>query len=93
MATINVYYNGLSGNGRGRNDAEKVRNFLKDDEPNFVDITKTKIEDVIDPSQGKIILCGGDGTLNHFVNDIAEIDVNVDEIGRASCRERVFLTV
>lgn len=70
MSKISVYFNGLSGNNRGESEARKVESFYPDDELMFKDITKTDIDTILNDDADKIILCGGDGTLNHFVNDI-----------------------
>ncbi|MBO7426026.1 MAG: diacylglycerol kinase family protein [Clostridiales bacterium] len=75
MSKINIYFNGLSGNNRGEIEAKKVTEFYPDDELNFIDITKTDIKDVLNNDADKIVLCGGDGTLNHFVNDIDGLEV------------------
>ncbi len=67
-----VLYNGLSGNGSGKAKAEEINTFLGGMEPVFKDVTK--ITDYNEFFSGlnaddRIYLCGGDGTLNHFIND------------------------
>ncbi|MCQ2610321.1 MAG: hypothetical protein MJ169_01100 [Treponema sp.] len=71
MADYHVFYNPKSGS------AEKVEETLKqilpDDNITFSDITNLKdVEKEIQNLHSKenIILAGGDGTLNHFVNDV-----------------------
>ena len=68
-----VFYNPFADNKRGREDAEKVREHLKDASFRFEDVTK--IENMQDylksiPADEKLILTGGDGTLNNFVNSV-----------------------
>ncbi len=76
MATKFVIYNPLSNNGRGKSQAEKL---CDGSNVQFMDITGIKsykafFEDV---SEGDtVIICGGDGTLNRFINDTAEIEYN-----------------
>ena len=71
MAKYVILYNSLSGNGKGLKAAEELKAKLQGDEVRFDDITK--IEDYgayfeKTPEDEKIVICGGDGTLNHFVN-------------------------
>ena len=70
--TTHVLYNELSGNGTGKTKAEDVKKFLNGKETVFEDVRK--ITDYNSFFAGlkeddEIILCGGDGTLNHFIND------------------------
>lgn len=67
-----VLYNAIAGNGRGLSDAEKLKDVL-DGESVYVD--KTKLEDYAEfigqlQPEDVMIICGGDGTLNRFVNDV-----------------------
>ncbi len=72
-----VLYNPKAGNGQGAADAEKLCDRLGEQVSEKVDVTK--IEDYRDffdtRRDGKIVLCGGDGTLNHFANDTAELSL------------------
>ena len=70
MSKINVYYNGLSGNNRGEAEAQGVKKFYPGDELTFIDITKIDPETILEADADKVVLCGGEGTLNHFVNDV-----------------------
>lgn len=70
--TTHVLYNELSGNGTGKTKAEDVKKFLNGKDIVFEDVRK--ITDYNSFFAGlkeddEIILCGGDGTLNHFIND------------------------
>ena len=80
MAVYHVLYNPKAGNGKGTDNAMMLSKILPDDEFIYTDITK--IDDVslfidsVDPNE-YIVIAGGDGTLNKFVNSI-----NTDEISR-----------
>ncbi len=66
-----VFYNPLSDNKRGFQNAEKVKAFYPEDTLEFVDVTQSKYADVIYNSDADaFVLVGGDGTLNYFVNDV-----------------------
>ncbi len=71
-----ILYNPLSGNKSGTLSAEKLKERLKVSD--FVDITKIKsYEEFFAERKGKgIIICGGDGTLNRFLNDISDIEID-----------------
>ncbi len=78
--TFYVLYNRLSGNGTGEARAREVEKFFKKMTPVFVDITTLdylKFFSELD-SDDKVILCGGDGTLNRFVNDTEGITFKND---------------
>lgn len=62
-------YNPLACNGRGRENAAKLAEVL-DEQISFKDIRETKISDI--PAEDKIVICGGDGTISHFVNTFGE---------------------
>ena len=71
MATY-VLYNELSGNGTGKTKAEELKSFLNGKEVFFHDITKLNDYKFFFGSlnaDDEVILCGGDGTLNRFIND------------------------
>ena len=75
MSTL-VLYNGLSGNHTG---AEKAKNAMKvwsDRELTFTDITTiVSYEDLFRTlsKDDVMVLCGGDGTVNRFANDTADL--------------------
>ncbi len=67
-----VLYNPYAANGRGRENADKLRTVLAGAELEFTDITtiddySTFFENL--PSWNTVVLSGGDGTLNRFIND------------------------
>ncbi len=74
MKTI-VLYNNRSNNGNGGGTARKVGEIWKDKDLVFVDVFSIgdykEFFAKLEPDD-EICICGGDGTLNYFVNDAAE---------------------
>ena len=71
-----ILFNPFAGNGRCTQDCKKVEPFLKGGECRFTDMTKISdygafLAGVSDADA--LVLCGGDGTLNRFINDTAEL--------------------
>ena len=68
-----VLYNEKSDNGVGKNQAEQIREVWKNRNPEYVNAMK--LEDYagffksLDPVD-EVCICGGDGTLNYFVNHV-----------------------
>lgn len=72
-----VIYNPLAGNGKGASDA-KLLEMVVDEELEFYDMTRiTNYAALLSGLQAddRIIVAGGDGTLNRFVNATAEIKI------------------
>ena len=70
---IYVLHNPSAGNGRGEQTAQKLKDLYPNDELFFRNVTEMgNIPGFLDALGGedRVILCGGDGTLNHFVNDL-----------------------
>ncbi len=72
MAKYSILYNPKAGNRTGEQGARKLEQLLSDDELDFTDVTQ--IQDMgaflaAIPQETTLVLSGGDGTLNHFVND------------------------
>ena len=65
-----VLYNPLSACGKGETNAKRLAEILKDSRLEFVDIrTITDYSEYFsDSSHGITVICGGDGTLNRFIN-------------------------
>ena len=77
MGKAVVLYNPYAGSGRGTEESQKLKDILKDTELQFFDVTK--ITDYVSfwkeiPGEWDVILSGGDGTLNHFINDAGALD-------------------
>ncbi len=73
-----VLYNPLSNNKSGQVAAEKLKELLSDSELVFQDITQIEsypnLFAQLD-ADDEIVICGGDGTLNHFANDIKDMEL------------------
>ncbi len=75
-----VLYNPLSGNKKGAESVEKVKALVKGE------VKAADVRDISDftaffaglAEDDTVVLCGGDGTLNHFVNDIADVEIKND---------------
>ncbi len=71
-----VLYNPKAGNAeKFKESFEKLKAHLQDKDVEYKDVTAIKDYKELFNSVGNsdIYICGGDGTLNHFVNDIADI--------------------
>ena len=71
-----IIYNPLSGNKNGTSSAEKLKERIN--VTDFIDITTIdNYEKFFTEHKGEsIIICGGDGTLNRFLNDISDIEID-----------------
>ncbi|MCQ2428525.1 MAG: diacylglycerol kinase family protein [Clostridia bacterium] len=71
MATYRVLYNPTSANGNGKAEAEKMLAAMSGDTLNFEDITAVGSYSDFFAGLGteRLVVCGGDGTLNRFIND------------------------
>ena len=73
-----VLYNPYANNGRGADEAKTLEGIVTDRELIFCDMTQISgyqsfFEQI--SNCDSIIICGGDGTLNRFVNDTAGLDI------------------
>ena len=80
MAKAYVLYNPIAGNGKCSEAIEGLKNLISD-ELVACDITKSDayenaISSVVDDDY--LVVCGGDGTLNRFINQIAEMNIQND---------------
>ena len=75
-----VLFNPHSNNEKGKETVEAVKAKLPADTP-FYDVTGindyTKFFGAI-PTDSSVLIIGGDGTLNHFVNNVAKLTLNTD---------------
>ena len=70
---VQVLYNPLSNNGKGGEAVEKLTPLFPDKKVAFSDITEIDgIKNFISKldKDDKLIITGGDGTINHFINDL-----------------------
>lgn len=78
---IYVLYNPYANNGEGSKIANVLDVILGAKYLNYVDITKIANYHTFFSgltNNEKIIICGGDGTLNHFINDTKDIIIKND---------------
>ena len=76
MNKVYILFNPLSGQGLKKEKIDLAKNFFQDFEIVEEDITKIEnIKDYLSQAQksDKIVIIGGDGTLNRFANSIREI--------------------
>ena len=74
--TYHVLYNPHAGNGRGTDAAHKLAALLPNDKVQFNDITEIKDYAALFrslPDEDRVVIAGGDGTLNRFINDTASL--------------------
>ena len=74
-----VLYNPLAGLGKEDNGYEQAKKLFEGKDAEFSDVTKEGALDELFENlakDDKIVLCGGDGTLNKFVNSIPFIPEN-----------------
>ena len=69
---VHVLYNPLASNKQGRANAEKIREIFNEEELDFVDVTAIICDEYIRtiPQDESIVIAGGDGTLNNFINSV-----------------------
>jgi AraC-like DNA-binding protein len=72
-----ILYNPLAGTGTGKAESEKLAATLEGDTimQNMTEITDYQAFFAPLCAEDTVILCGGDGTLNRFVNDTAELSI------------------
>ena len=73
-----ILYNPLSGNKTAKQEVYQLDEVLSGNNLNYVEMTnefdyKSFVHKV--SSNDRIVLCGGDGTINRFINDIDEADL------------------
>lgn len=90
-----VLYNPLSNNKRGEEETKRLNALLPDDEITYCDLTK--IGDMAKffaelPEDGKVVLSGGDGTLNRFINEVSDEMLNREIYYFATGTGNDFLT-
>jgi len=81
MQSYLILYNPQAGNGRGEENALTIQNILPEGNLTFRDMTQ--IGDYREffsklPRETSVVICGGDGTLNRFLNDTAGLPLQDD---------------
>ena len=79
--TYHILFNPNAGNGNGEASARKLDTLLAGNELHYYDMTKiASYKDFFKPipADEPIVLAGGDGTLNRFINDTQSIAVAQD---------------
>lgn len=89
-----ILYNPLAGKKTGREILENIPFFSNIDEKVFCNLTEIEdfgkfLSDI--EKDAAIIVCGGDGTLNKFINNISEFDIKSDIFYCASGSGNDFL--
>lgn len=81
MANYTILFNPKAGNGHGTEDTKKLNSVLKDDILQYCDITSIKDYKAffaVLPRENRLLISGGDGTLNRFINDTDGIEIQND---------------
>ncbi len=79
MTKYTVLYNPIAGGGKCSETVDRLCSLMKDDELTPVDMTS--LEDYgkfFSENEGPVIVCGGDGTLNRFINDTSDLSIKND---------------
>lgn len=74
---IYILMNPKANNCLGEQDAKNWAKVLKDAEITYVNVLETDVAALIKglDEQDEVVVAGGDGTLNHFINDVAELQI------------------
>ena len=75
-----VLYNPKAGNGTGETETKNIEKHLAGEEIVYYDLTQNDTAGLIAkfPLCDKIVVSGGDGTLNRFINDTADMEISHD---------------
>ena len=80
MGKYYILYNPLAGNNTGKESANALDGIFKGEELVYTDIVEVsrdyKAFFAGISCDDKVVLCGGDGTINRFVNDTSDITLN-----------------
>ena len=73
-----ILYNPVAGNGSAKEDAIKLAEKLQGGDVDYMDVTTNIDYSSLVPTMAEddvLVIMGGDGTLNHFANATADIDI------------------
>ncbi len=75
-----ILFNPSAGNRTGEIKAHKLENILDEENLVYVNITRISIIEFLKGTQpeDKIIICGGDGTLNRLTNELKDAEIKND---------------
>ena len=73
-----VLYNPLSGNGQGAVSVETIKKIIKEEELKLINVSE--VEDYASffaglAEEDSVVVAGGDGTLNYFINDVDGMEI------------------
>lgn len=80
MSQVYVLFNPLSGKGCGQKSVELLKTYYPAAEVHYQDITAVNdYRELLDKlgSEDVLVICGGDGTLNQFINQVYDLDISV----------------
>jgi len=73
-AMYSILFNPLSCYGQGEAKAKQLQSIFQDDDLHFYDMTKiNSYAEFFSEPRGSVVICGGDGTLNRFINEVQGI--------------------
>ena len=77
MSKYTILFNSQSDNRKGEAEAKQLDALLNGDDLTYIDVQNQDKKTVISGLQvdEKLIIAGGDGTLNHFINDTDGMDI------------------
>lgn len=81
---IQVIYNAKANNKKGYEGAKKILELFPEEEIRFIDVVAADgYEEVLKgiPEEDKVVIAGGDGTLNYLVNHVPEEMIKSRKIG------------